>query len=57
MIRILTVGYCFSIRSERWLCEEVHLNLACRLFCRFGLRGGRRPGQLHILQAPTRPLL
>lgn len=22
------VGYCFGIRSERRLCEEVHLNLA-----------------------------
>ena len=30
MIRILIVGYCFGIRSERRLCEEVHLNLAYR---------------------------
>src|SRR5246127_1185897 len=28
MIRMLLVGYCFGIRSERRLCEEVHLNLA-----------------------------
>jgi transposase len=28
MIRMLIVGYCFGIRSERRLCEEVHLNLA-----------------------------
>ena len=32
MIRMLIVGYCFGIRSERRLCEEVHLNLAYRWF-------------------------
>jgi transposase len=31
---MLLVGYCFGIRSERRLCEEVHLNLAYRWFCR-----------------------
>jgi transposase len=31
MMRMLIVGYCFGIRSERRLCEEVHLNLVCRL--------------------------
>ncbi len=31
LIRMLIVGYCFGIRSERRLCEEVHLNLAYRL--------------------------
>jgi transposase len=25
LIRMLIVGYCFGIRSERRLCEEVHL--------------------------------
>lgn len=30
MIRMLIIGYCFGIRSERRLCEEVHLNLAYR---------------------------
>ena len=30
MIRMLIVGYCFGIRSERRLCEEVHLNLGYR---------------------------
>jgi transposase len=40
MIRMLIVGYCFGIRSERRLCEEVHLNLAYRWFCRLGLDGG-----------------
>ena len=33
MIRMLIVGYAFGIRSERRLCEEVHLNLAYRWFC------------------------
>ena len=37
MIRMLIVGYCFGIRSERRLCEEVHFNLAYRWFCRLGL--------------------
>ena len=39
MIRMLMIGYCFGIRSERRLCEEVHLNLAYRWFCRLGLDG------------------
>jgi transposase len=37
MIRMLVVGYCFGIRSERRLCDEVHLNLAYRWFCRLDL--------------------
>src|SRR5690242_13398352 len=37
LIRMLIVGYCFGIRSERRLCEEVNLNLAYRWFCRLGL--------------------
>jgi transposase len=37
LIRMLIVGYCCGIRSERRLCEEVHLNLAYRWFCRLGL--------------------
>src|SRR5450755_1060403 len=37
MIRMLIVGYSFGIRSERRLCEEVHLNLAYRWFCRLDL--------------------
>lgn len=37
MIRMLMVGYCFGIRSERRLCEEVSLNLAYRWFCRLDL--------------------
>jgi transposase len=37
MMRMLIVGYSFGIRSERRLCEEIHLNLAYRWFCRLGL--------------------
>ena len=37
MIRMLLVGYCCGIRSERRLCDEVHLNLAYRWFCRLDL--------------------
>ena len=37
MIRMLIIGYSFGIRSERRLCEEVHLNLAYRWFCRLDL--------------------
>jgi transposase len=32
MIRMLIIGYCHGIRSERRLCEEVALNLAYRWF-------------------------
>lgn len=32
LIRMLIVGYCSGIRSERRLCDEVHLNLAYRWF-------------------------
>jgi len=39
MIRMLIVGYCLGIRSERRLCDEVHLNLAYRWFCGLGLDG------------------
>ena len=39
LIGMLLVGYCHGIRSERRLCEEVHLNLAYRWFCRLGLDG------------------
>ena len=37
MIRMLLIGYCYGIRSERRLCDEVHFNLAYRWFCRLGL--------------------
>lgn len=32
MIRMLLVGYCYGIRSERRLCQEVELHLAYRWF-------------------------
>ena len=37
MMRMLIVGYCYGIRSERQLCEEVKLNLAYRWFCRLSI--------------------
>ena len=37
MIRMLLVGYCYGIRSERRLCEEVNLHLAYRWFCKLDL--------------------
>ena len=37
LIRMLLVGYCYSIRSDRRLCQEVAMNLAYRWFCRLGL--------------------
>lgn len=37
MIRMLLIGYCYSIRSERRLCEEVRFNLAYKWFCGLGL--------------------
>jgi transposase len=39
MLRMLLIGYAYGIRSERQLCNEVHLNLAYRWFCRLGLEG------------------
>ncbi len=37
LTRMLLIGYCFGMRSERRLCEEVHLNLAYRWFCQLDL--------------------
>ena len=37
MMRMLMVGYCYGIRSERRLCEEVKLHLAYRWFCKLDL--------------------
>src|SRR5437764_588649 len=39
LIRMPIVGYCCGIRSERRLCEDVHLNVAYRWFCGLGLDG------------------
>src|SRR5262249_14427807 len=37
MIRMLIVGYCYGIRFERKLCEEIKLHLGYRWFCRLQL--------------------
>jgi transposase len=37
ILRMLVVGYEMGIRSERRLCQDVHLNLAYRWFCHLGL--------------------
>jgi transposase len=37
MLRMLIIGYCYGIRSERRLCEEVELHLAYRWFCKLDL--------------------
>jgi len=37
MIRMLLIGYCCGIRSERQLCYEVTMNLAYRWFCRLSI--------------------
>jgi transposase len=39
MLRMMLVGYAYGIRSDRRLCEQAHLNLAYRWFCRLGLDG------------------
>src|SRR6202795_2348252 len=37
MTRMLIVGYCYGLRSERRLTQEVDLHLAYRWFCRLDL--------------------
>jgi transposase len=37
MLRMLIVSYCYGLRSERGLCEEVELHLAYWWFCRLDL--------------------
>ena len=51
LIRMLIVGYCFGIRSERRLCEEVDLNLAYRWFCRLGTFPTTRPSPKPVMVA------
>ena len=59
MVRMFLVGYCYSIRSNRRLCDEMKSNLVYRWFCGLGLedrvphhstfsknRQGRRPARL-----------
>ena len=37
MVRMLIIGYCYGLRSERKLTQEVELHLAYRWFCRLDL--------------------
>ena len=39
MIRMMRLGYCCSIRSDRRLCQEVDTSFADRWFCGLGLEG------------------
>lgn len=57
MIRMLIVGYCFGIRSERWLCEEVHLNLSSFSKNRHVGFGKAISVRLAALTGPTTALL
>ena len=52
LIRMLIVGYCFGIRSERRLCEEVHLNLAYKWFCRLDLTDPVQRAHQLLLEVP-----
>jgi len=56
LIRMLLVGYCCGIRSERRLCEEVHLNLAYRWFFWLGVNGDV-PDHSILLEEPPWPFL
>ena len=53
IVRMLLIGYLTGIRSERRLCDEVHLNLAHRWFCRLGL-DGRVPDHSTDPKVPAR---
>ena len=55
MIRMLIIGYSHGIRSERRLCQEVHLNLAYRWFCGLDL-SDPVPRSLHLFQEQARSL-
>ena len=55
MIRMLIIGYCYGIRSERRFCEEVNVNLAYRWFCRLLKRQGAGPFQLFQESARSIP--
>jgi transposase len=48
MTRMLIVGYCYGIRSERRLTQEVELHLAYRWFCKLDLEdeGQRRRSEV-----------
>ncbi len=51
LIRMLLIGYCYGIRSERRLCEEVHLESGISVVLPSGPRR-RRSGPFHVLEEP-----
>src|SRR5258707_13483958 len=55
LIRMLIVGYCFAIRSERRLFEGGHLNPGGPRFLRLGLQGSGAH-ELTVFEKPHRPL-
>ena len=53
MMRMLLVGYCSGIRSERRLCDQVHVNSCVPLVLSFGARRRRsRPFDPTIRRFP-----
>ena len=50
MIRMLLVGYVFTLRSERRLCSEVQVNLAYRWFCKLSVED-----QIPIIRCSAEP--
>ena len=52
MVRMLIVGYCYGIRSERRLVQEVELHLAYRWLC----SSDGDPPPLDVLRQPARPV-
>src|SRR5262249_1492188 len=65
MIRMLLVGYCYGIRHERRLCQEVPLHVAYRGFCKLDLgdrvphhgtpgRGAWSKNPLHRMRLPPK---
>ncbi len=48
MIRMLIIGYCYGIRFERRLCEEVEMHIAYRWFCRLNLDDTPWPEVLRV---------
>jgi hypothetical protein len=54
LVRMLLLGCCYGIRSERRLCEEAHLNLAYRWLPAWP--GWRSAGPFNLLQEQAWPL-
>ena len=53
MMRMLLVGYCSGIRSERRLCDQVHVNSCVPLVLSLGPRW-RRSRSFDVFQEPPR---